>query len=423
MERSNALAEAAFEAGILQHLHAKRPLQLRGAAVELLKAFGLEVAGDVAVALTRGGELGATSAHKRGEAYLRENIFLAYLDQATLILARAERFFPALLSACEALASRSFDFVSAKLILEPPSCHQAPPLVPEGDVLVVQLWGTQRLSVVRPTAGLPVTAPRPQAAVAAVLQPGDALFVPAGMECRASRPLQDFAVSSSAPPDEGGPLLYALLVLRTTEQSMDVSLGKYLNDLLREEGRFSKDADKFMRTAITKQTLSASRGGPPEKQTEDLSASRDGSPEKQTAGTDSTLAARLGKCASELSSCVSAEGFRQHYAQRMAKLRSEQRESAASTALALTPGVLTDSSTVRVTSGVVCHCEGGGTVAYFKRGTKTLNLPIAESASYLIQGLSDGVCHRVGSLSCADPFERLCVCQVLISKECLEEVH
>merc|ERR1712139_399329 len=77
-------------------------------------------------------------------------------------------------------------------------------------------------------------------------------------------------------------------------------------------------------------------------------------------------------------------------------------------------------SYVRITKGVRCECQPGSTRALFTRGSETLPLPIGESASYMISELCDGKPHLVSSLTCVDPLERLCVCQVLIFKKCLE---
>lgn len=396
--RGDSLAEAAVGAGIWEHLEARRPLHVPRAAPGLAAALNHDA---VASALAAGGDLGATSAQKRGESYMRNSIFLAYLDQATLSLAGAERFLPVLLEACQTLAAQAFDYVSARLVLEPPACS-APTMVPDADVLAVQLWGSQQLTIQRPLAGLPVTAPRPQPMLCKVMRPGDALLVPAGLECRAS-PLQAPALSSDqARGEQDGPMLYALLTLRTSEQSMDISLGKYLTDLLREGG-LSEDADSFMRAAVTRSTLHAGDG----------------------------LAERLQRFAGELASRVNAEGLQQHYARRMEEMREEQRTGAAKHSAHVScddtnPSssdsgpVLASSTRLCVASGVACRCAEGDTVAYFTRGTETLNLPIAESASRLIHDISDGRSHTIGSLRCADPFERLCVCQVLVGKGCLE---
>jgi len=371
-----------------------RPVHLPGAAAGLLVTMDFDA---VAGALARGTDMGAISANKKGEPYMRDNIYLAYTDQATLSLSGAERFFPALLEVCEVLGQRSFDYVTARLLLEPPGGRGGPPLLADADLLAVQLRGTRRLSLIRPLHNLPVTAPRPQPQLVATVQAGDAVFVPAGLECRVMPP-------EGATDD--GPQLHALLTLRSKEQDMEASLAKYLNDLVRDAS-LSKDVDNLFRSSVTRRTW------------KELDA------QGEVADASAKLPTRLAGAAEELASRVSAAGLREHYARRMEKLRQEQREGAEKVAADLLADVsqkevVSSSSMIRVSGGVQCRCRGGETVALFKRGSETLNLPIAESASYLIADLCDGNPHRVGSLRCADPFERISVCQILVFKGCLE---
>lgn len=70
--------------------------------------------------------------------------------------------------------------------------------------------------------------------------------------------------------------------------------------------------------------------------------------------------------------------------------------------------------------GVAVRCTPGATSAHFTRGTDTMTLNIASTASALLAALSDQQIHRVDGLPCADPIERLCVCNVLLRKGCLE---
>merc|ERR1719310_569285 len=105
----------------------------------------------------------------------------------------------------------------------------------------------------------------------------------------------------------------------------------------------------------------------------------------------------------------------------MQKLRREQMESSKKVGHGRrAPCTVTTDSKVRIARGVSCKCTPGETVAFFKRGTQTMKLPIARTASYLLSQLSDGQSHLVETLTCEDPVERLCVCQVLIGKECVE---
>merc|ERR1712182_127496 len=110
----------------------------------------------------------------------------------------------------------------------------------------------------------------------------------------------------------------------------------------------------------------------------------------------------------------------------MGKLRSEQSEAAEAIQRqhggdkALPKQRVMERSFVRVARGVSCRCNPGETSALFTRGSDTLRLPIAATASRLISALCDGKAHIVVSLPCDDHVERVCVCQILIFKGCLE---
>lgn len=349
---------------------------------------------------------------------MRENLFLAYLDQATMSLSDAERYLRPLLELCRALTP-SFDYVTARLVLEPPE-SRGPPMRTESDQLMLQLWGEQRLTVRRPVAGLPVSAPRPGPLLTPELRPGDALLLPRGVECQASGGAFVGAAGSGGagrfPSQSCEPVLYALLTLRTNEQSFEASLGRYLTDLLLE-GSFSAQADGFLRSAVAKHGFPERYPSVP-------------SPKPPLSGATDELKQRLARSADELAGQINAANFRRHFDARMGKLLEEQSRGAeemlagSSSAGPLPPaGIVQTRSLIAVSEGITCRCQPGSDTAYFKRGGETLNLPIARSASEMIHRLCDGAPHAVASLPCEDPVERLCVCQILIMKGCLEVVE
>eukprot|EP00450_Noctiluca_scintillans_P037961 CAMPEP_0194544196 /NCGR_PEP_ID=MMETSP0253-20130528/87124_1 /TAXON_ID=2966 /ORGANISM="Noctiluca scintillans" /LENGTH=429 /DNA_ID=CAMNT_0039391049 /DNA_START=102 /DNA_END=1391 /DNA_ORIENTATION=- len=328
----------------------------------------------------------ATVAFKHGEPYHRENVFLAYLDHAALCLNESEHYFPSIMDLCQDLA-KTFDFVTARLNVYPPL--PIPPSTLDTDVVLVQLWGVQRV-IVSPAVGLRVSQPRPEPLLMSTMSPGDAIYVPRGLQIRQQTP-------------DGGasrPTLTLALSLRTREQSLGVSLSMHITDLLREN--LPQEVDHFCRSAITKPLL------------------------QDSATDDGALEAKLMTAAKEIASRVNMASTQKHYEERMETLRQAQREGAARVA-ELAAGDLpvpriVATTRMRVVLGVVCQCQPGSTVAHFRRGSASLALPIGRTASQLIHELSDGEAHVVGSLTCADPIERLCVCQVLLFKECLEIV-
>lgn len=380
-----------------------------GGVPQITKTVELDA---VVSALVRGGENGATSAFKRGEPCKRETIFMAYLDHASLILSEAETYFPALLDLCQSLA-KPFGYVTARLTLEP-SAYKCPAIHTQGDSIVLQLWGEQQLCVVEPSQGpLPMSAPRPAPLLKCTLNPGDALFLPAGLECQVVGGVQTGSAQMSESQLDalsGAPGLYVVLTVRKSENnSLGQSLGKYLNDVLRES--WSESTDGFLRSAVTKQTLPSddSEGQP------DAAAKR------------AALEVRLNSSTAELQKKLNVAALRDHFEQRMEKLRQEQLAAAQKLQSAAKPPsvrmMVMTRSFIRVSKGVSCKCVPGENQATFKRGGETLTLPIARSASYLISDLCDGVPHAVRTLRCEDAVERLCVCQVLVFKDCLEVVE
>lgn len=378
----------------------RKPAHLPGAAVELPELVTLD---DVVAALTVGVDSGATACSKHGDPYMRGDLFLAYLDHATLTISGAERYFRPLLEISRAL-SPELDYVTARLVMEPLD-SKAPPLRTDADLLMIQIWGEQRLTVRKPLFAVPMSAPRPGPLLISEVRPGDVLLLPRGVDCQFStsslQAVVEGAPTETASASNHGPLLYALLTLRTNEQSFEACLSRYLNDVLLGGG-FSADSDAFFRSAVTKH-------------------SQEDNPER--------LEQLLASSAADLASKVNGADFRRHITERMAKLRDEQASAAeeilvgSSAAGPLAPpGIVSSQSRVAVSEGIACRCQPGSTTACFRRGGDTLNLPIAASASGLINSLSDGKPHVVGTLPCEDPVERLCVCQILIFKGCVSIV-
>ncbi|CAK0902287.1 unnamed protein product, partial [Prorocentrum cordatum] len=251
---------------------------------------------------------------------------------------------------------------------------------------------------------LPVTAPRPAPVLSVVARPGDALYVPRGLECRTARR------AAEAPELPG--TLYLILVVRSGEQSLEISLGRYVNDLLMDKS-LPSDADAFLRSAVTKPVVPERYGG-------GVGGAAVAGREGGRAGLEAALAGAAG----ELASRISAGGLRAHFLGQMRQRAEAQQAQAAKMRSKLEvpppPDFVLERRAVRVARGVQCTCQPGSTVARFRRGADTLNLPIESSASALVAALSDGKPHRVGTLPCEDPFERLSVCQILVDKECVE---
>eukprot|EP00929_Paragymnodinium_shiwhaense_P107812 TRINITY_DN74170_c0_g1_i1.p1 TRINITY_DN74170_c0_g1~~TRINITY_DN74170_c0_g1_i1.p1 ORF type:complete len:498 (+),score=92.85 TRINITY_DN74170_c0_g1_i1:101-1594(+) len=407
---SEAFREGVMDKAFWDALSSRKPAHCAGAMKGLSKAIDLD---SLVVALAHGSANGSTASYKRGELRHPDSFFMAYLDQSTISLTEAERYLPSLLDLCQGL-SADFAYVSARLVLDPPGTR-SPATVTEGDIAIVQLWGEQQVTAVPPARGMGMTAPRPTPLLSTRLLPGDTIYVPTGLEVLTDKgvtPEREDAEDSSE-----GPTLCVILTLRTNEHSVASSLGKYLNDVLRTD--FSPETDSFFRSAVTKSTLPEGHQGP-DGQGSGLSA-------EEIQKRRETLDAKLKKGAQELAGKLKASAVREHFEQRMEKLRKEQLASAekyqSPPRVSPIPDAVTTHSFVRISRGVQCKCTPGDSKALFKRGTETLPLPIARTASYMINKLSDGQPHMLETLPCADEVERLCVSQILVFKECMEIVQ
>lgn len=380
---AKSFAQELLTSNFWQSRREKRPLYLDGAAKGLLANVGMD---EVIEALCKGtrSQPCSTGAHRRGEPHLRENVFMAYLDQATLSLTGAEHYLPWLLAVCKALET-AFGFVSARLLVDPEDGRL---LASESDVLMLQLLGNRRLTLMRPLQGLPVSAPRPKALLEATLGAGDVLYLPAGLEGRPCTPCTG---------PESIPNVYILLTLQSAELSVGFSLCRYLGDLLLQKENLSAEADASFRSAMTRRTR------------DDLAK-----PE---------LGESVQRHARELLSKATVTDLQKHFESRIQQMRQEQLESAGEVRSLppLEPMVLSR-SLLRLAQGVRCKCDVGESRALFTRGADTMTLNIAVTASAMLARLSDGKTHHVDSLPCDDPVERVCVCNVLMRKGCLDLV-
>ena len=385
-----------FEASV-----GKRPLLRKGLASWLTSSFDVDTITD---ALVRGSDCEAAVSFKNGEVCMRDNLFVSYLDNCTLSLSEAEHFFRELYELCIALRPR-FDLVTARLLLDPPGV-KPPPLKTDSHLIVVQLWGEQRLTLQwdgRNSETFP-------------LQPGDALYAPRGVACHVG--------AASVVPT-----LYLLLTINTPDQAFGASLCRYFLDALREEG-LPPELDAFLRSSVTRHTVGSSSSTQVPIQQQESVAEASPAPAASTSASlqedEASLETELKRHAAALTSRMSFAGLQEHYQARMAKLAEAQAAGAAKysgpAAPALPPNKLRMSSSVRLASSVMCRCMPGSNQAHFQRGDARLSLPICKSASHLINELSDGRPHVVSMLPCEDPMERLSVCQVLLFKECLEMV-
>lgn len=241
-----------------------------------------------------------------------------------------------------------------------------------------------------------------------LLKPGDALYIPrsCGATFVGSMPNTDkcfgrMGVSKPRPPEptetpkNQGPSLHVEITLRTQERCWGHLLANYLGDLLRD-GSLRQNVSDFCRSACHKRLVSGE-------------------------SSSESLDKNLNEAVHNLVGNVDASSVRAYFAKKMEQLRKDQIEQAKKAMeVEVPPEVVRTFSTVHVCGDVICTCKPGDNVALFARGPDTLRLPIAATASRLVSDLSDSLPHKVADLTCDDPFEAVCVCQVLIEKECVE---
>ena len=107
----------------------------------------------------------------------------------------------------------------------------------------------------------------------------------------------------------------------------------------------------------------------------------------------------------------------------MVRLRIKSKEKFAKNLSKRAPPFMVKArSLVRLSPGMACECVPGSSVAMFQKlnTSQTLRLPISPTASKLISEIAEGSPRPVETLTCADPMERICVCQVLQMKDCLQ---
>ncbi|OLP79456.1 hypothetical protein AK812_SmicGene40254, partial [Symbiodinium microadriaticum] len=89
------------------------PVHFGGAARGIVEDVSMDA---VIEAFLKGArpQFGATTSYRLGEPYMRESVFMAYLDHASLSLTGAELFLPWLLSLCQ---------VTSKVLIDPPDSN------------------------------------------------------------------------------------------------------------------------------------------------------------------------------------------------------------------------------------------------------------------------------------------------------------
>jgi len=308
---------------------------------------------------------------------------VAYLDGASMIVNQAERFCPRLFDFCRMVAAQHFHHVFAVVYLTPPNSYAVRLHNDDQDVFLMQTWGKKHW-IIRDAPKLgPYTEemlgkdePVPPELISEPImefdmEPGDILYIPRGF-------LHEATTSAE-------PSLHVTVTMPTSDYCWGVQLVKHLMQAVH-----SRDVTAGVQKAC--QTRLVGSDSPLD---------------------DDVINGNLEDIFNHWSTQVSVEGVVEAFSNRMVRV-NEGQARAHEQAMSLQPPrpQVTEDCRVRLMYGVSCACELDSELAVFKRDSQWMHVPIAKTASPLIRALTARP-QKVPDLPCEDPFERLCVLQLL----------
>ncbi|CAE8606078.1 unnamed protein product [Polarella glacialis] len=337
---------------------------------------------------------------KHNEPSRLRSFLLAYLDGTSMIVNQADRHNQVILEFCRSLADHFFHHVFAVLYLTPPGSQAVRLHNDDQDVFLFQVWGSKRWTVRNAPQLLPYTeemlgkdCPVPENLVGPPLleftmEAHDVLYIPRGY-------LHEAATGEEAS-------LHITFTIPTSDYCWGVNLVKHLTGQLR-----SKQLPGPQRSLC--QSSLAPRGAA-------------GPAVLDDAALDEKLQELLGSLASQLS----AEDVVRSFEQRMERTNDNQgRQFSMMTGgergRPTRPPRVTEDTRVRLMPGVSCHCEPDSEMAVFSRSGdgQHLEMPILKSSSGLVCALTSKP-QWVRDLPTKDPFQRLCVLQLLLEHGVLQ---
>ncbi|KAF8821080.1 histone lysine demethylase JmjC NO66 [Cardiosporidium cionae] len=305
---------------------------------------------------------------RRGFPLPLSDIYRAYLDDASIILNKADRCSEKLFNFCQYLATHFFYHTFAVGYLTPRNSFAVRAHSDDQDVFLIQIWGSKHWRVYNPIVTLPYTeemvgksCPIVQDVGAPclehVLKCGDILYIPRGF-------IHEAATSNSCS-------FHITLTIPTSDFCWGIAIERIIRNTVLEH-RLSNDMIRFFRTSILMKSL------------------------HPKALKDELKQHIRRKNASQ----------KEEY-NRMQRLREKR------------PNGLTTDDIIGLKEGVSCSRSTEEDVFVFRRGDESLTMSIAASSSRMIQQLAQGMHVKVKDLKCEDPFERLCVCAILLTKDIL----
>lgn len=319
---------------------------------------------------------------KKGVPSDLDNFMVAYLDGSSLIVNQADRCNETLYDLCRSLAQRHFHHVFCVAYLTPANSQAVRLHNDDQDVFLLQIWGKKRWTIRNAPQLLPYTEemlgkddPVPEKLVGKpvmefTMEPQDVLYIPRGQ------------LHEADTGDE--PSLHITVTVPTSDYCWGVQLVKHLMQQLQ--------VGKVPQAPSLAATSLCGRGT------------------KDVGSLDRQLEEVLATWSKGLQSKDILDAFKE----RMARTNQGQEKEFARNKEAKLPPAVTESSRVRLMCGVTCQCQEDEEQVTFVRASdgQMLEMPVAKSALPLIRSLTQRP-QSVLDLPCDDPFERICVLQLL----------
>lgn len=299
-----------------------------------------------------------------------------------MILNRADRASADILAFCQEVGASLGTHVFAVAYLTPPSSKAVPVHNDDQDVFVSQLWGSKRWQVYEPHVKGPIYTEEMEGKDGPAAQPlnrylevdlraGDWLYCPRG-----------HLHEALSGPDVS---LHLTVTLPTSDSTVGMCLMHAWREAMRDA---APEVHPLLRRAVVPRV-----GGLP--------------PEEVAAGVAEM--ARL--LTPDRVAATSRRRYEQLEAARASQVCHDELEEL----------IVYPEFEVRLRPGLDVECEAGGDVAVFSGEQGVMRLRISPTVSSLIVALGQ---HRtfqqVRKLPGADFYERLCICQLLYDKECLQ---
>lgn len=320
---------------------------------------------------------------RQGDPYDMDNPLVGYLDGASLIVNQADRCNATLFEFSRTLAERHFYHAFCVAYLTPPAAKAVRLHNDDQDVFLLQVWGRKKWTIRNAPKLLAYSEemlgkdePVPPELIKEPLleftmEPHDFLYIPRGY-------------LHEAETGDVEPSLHITITIPTSDFCWGVQMVKSFT-----RSEFSPEVKKVCAGSMSKGS--------------ELSAL-----------SDEALDAKIQEMVKCWSSSLSLDSLVNSFEQRMDMTNLGQDRTCAMAEERKPNATVTEACSARLMYGVRCQCDPDGEVAVFTRATdgRSLDMKIGKSTAPLIRSLTAKP-QRVVDLPGKDPFERLCVLEVL----------